>query len=64
MEPVPLILENVAASVGTANPSIVVDWLTRTGNGGGRAVDAPTISVEDLLTVNVRRWTCAEDAKR
>ena len=44
--PVPLVLEDVAASDGTATPDIVVNWLTGAGEGGDREVDTPT-SVED-----------------
>ena len=53
--PVPLILEDVAASDGTATPGRVVDWLAGIGNGGDREVDTPTTCVEALLTVIARR---------
>ena len=62
--PVPLVLEDVAASDGTATPGIVVDWLVGVGNSGDGEVDAPITSVEPLLLVIARRWTCAGDARQ
>lgn len=61
-EPVPVVLENVAASDGTATPEVVIDWLAGIGYGGDGEVDAATTSVEALLIVIARRWTCAGDA--
>ena len=56
--------EDVAACHEAAAPRIFVDWLARDGNGGDSEIDPPTTSVEALLTVIARYWTCAGDARQ